>query len=81
MNIEQFWVAIGLALAFCVAVMAALYGDMQPPRDAGIVDVAWAGLLGVLAIAYAWLSDGVCERRVLVRATVNYGDFASRCTF
>ncbi len=66
MNFEQFWVALGLALTFCVAVMAALWGYATARRDAGIVDVAWAGLLGVLAIAYAWMSDGVCERRVLV---------------
>jgi len=66
MNFEQFWIALGLALAFCVAVMAALWGYATARRDAGIVDVAWAGLLGILAMAYSWLAEGATERRVLV---------------
>lgn len=66
MSFEQLWISLGFALAFCVAVMAALWGYATVKKDAGIVDVAWAGLLGILAIAYASLADGATERRVLV---------------
>lgn len=65
MNTEHFWLAIALALAFCVIVMAALWIYATSRKDASVVDVAWAGLLGILAIGYASLGDGEPQRRVL----------------
>lgn len=65
MNFEHLWIALGLALAFGATVMAVLWAYATARKDAGIVDVAWAGLLGTLAIAYAWLAEGAIERRVL----------------
>ncbi len=46
--------------------MVVLWGVQLRTRDAGIVDVGWAGGLGAAAIVHALLADGDPERRVLV---------------
>ena len=48
------------------AVMAVLYLVQLRTRDAGIVDVAWAALIGVLAVVYAVYGTGYLPRRILV---------------
>lgn len=46
--------------------MFALWLYATAKKDASIVDVAWAGLLGCIAIAVAILGDGLIERRILI---------------
>jgi steroid 5-alpha reductase family enzyme len=48
------------------AVMLALWVLQLRTRDAGIVDVGWAALLGVLALFYGVVLDGAMPRRVMV---------------
>lgn len=36
----------------------------------GVVDVAWSGAFGLLAIVYAWLGDGWLPRRVVIAVIV-----------
>ena len=46
--------------------MAGLWLVQRWRGDASFVDVAWAGGIGVLAIAYASWGDGYPARRVIV---------------
>lgn len=62
----------GLVVA---AMMAALWLVQRRTHDAGIVDVGWAGGLGVLALLYAVVSDGDPVRRVLVAALAGIWSF------
>jgi len=48
------------------AVMLALYGVERITKNAGCVDVGWAGGVGVLGVFYAWTADGDPTRRVLI---------------
>lgn len=50
----------------CAIVMLLLWMHATAKSDASIVDVAWAGLLGCIAIATALCGDGLLERRILV---------------
>lgn len=67
-SLSQSWMLLGGAFLFCSLVMLALWGLATRHRDASCVDVAWAGLLGVLAIAYGALGEGLAERRALIGA-------------
>lgn len=59
-------VAIGwLILA---SAMALLWLIQRRTNDAGIVDVAWAAGIGVLAVFYAIAGNGLVERRFIVAA-------------
>jgi len=49
-------------------VMAVLWCIQRRTHDAGIVDVGWAAILGILAIFYALAADGHGPRRILVGA-------------
>jgi len=49
-----------------VTVMAALWLLHLKLRDAGIVDLGWAGVLGLLAVVYGALGSGWPARRLLV---------------
>lgn len=49
-------------------IMALLWWVQQIRRDAGVVDVAWAGGLALLALIYAVASEGYLPRRLLVGA-------------
>jgi steroid 5-alpha reductase family enzyme len=46
--------------------MALLWWRQTRTRNATSVDAAWAAALGLLALAYAWLTPGEPARRVLV---------------
>jgi len=52
----------------CALLMAALWLVACARRDAGIVDVGWAGGLGLLALLHAAVSPGDPARRALVAA-------------
>ncbi len=58
--------AVLIGLAIVVVVMFSLWLIQMRTRDAGIVDVGWSALLGILAIWYALAVDGSAPRRVLV---------------
>ncbi|MHC5109125.1 MAG: DUF1295 domain-containing protein [Planctomycetota bacterium] len=51
---------------FAAVVMTLLWILQRKSGDAGIVDVGWAALLGVLAIFYAVVMEGEVLRRVVV---------------
>ncbi|MDX1625202.1 MAG: DUF1295 domain-containing protein [Wenzhouxiangellaceae bacterium] len=55
-----------ISLAACVLVMTALWIWQRGSGRADWVDVAWAALIGLQAVAYALLADGTVEKRVLV---------------
>ncbi|MGB0715271.1 MAG: DUF1295 domain-containing protein, partial [Phycisphaerae bacterium] len=55
---------VGLGIAF--AVMICLWLVQKRSGDAGIVDVGWTFLLGILPLTYALLLDGVVWRKFLV---------------
>lgn len=54
--------------AAAAVVMALLWTLQRRTGDAGIVDVAWAAGVGVLAGYFAWTSDGLPERRWIIAA-------------
>lgn len=60
--------ALWIGLAIVVVVMFALWLVQRRTNDAGIVDVGWSALLGVLAMWYALALDGPLPRRFLVGA-------------
>lgn len=47
------------------ALMALVWLVQRHTGDAGLVDVAWAGSVGALALAYCWHGAGLPERRLL----------------
>ncbi len=59
--LELFW--LGWVLA--ALVMAAMWGWQRRTHNASLVDVAWAGGVGALALVYALLADGDGLRRLL----------------
>jgi len=60
--------AVGWPIA--AGVMGGLWLRQTRTKDATVVDVAWAALLGVLAVLYAALAEGDLSRRVLTVALV-----------
>ena len=58
--------AMLIALAIVTAAMFTLWLVQRRTGDAGIVDVGWSALLGVLAIWYAIALDGSGARRWIV---------------
>jgi len=54
------------ALLFASAGMTLLWLIQRRTRNAGVVDVGWSALIGVLAIFFAATSDGDFIRRVLI---------------
>ncbi|HPF37612.1 MAG TPA: DUF1295 domain-containing protein [Phycisphaerae bacterium] len=58
--------ALGAGLAIVATTMIALWAIQRRTGDAGIVDVGWSALLGVLAIWYAIALDGPAHRRLVV---------------
>lgn len=55
-----------IALAVLCLVMAAAWWRQRVTENAGIVDVLWAGSIGVLAVTFALTGEGWGPRRVLV---------------
>ena len=45
--------------------MALVWLVQRQPGDASLVDVIWAGSVGVLALPYSWHGTGPPERRLL----------------
>ncbi len=56
---------IVLAFCFAVVLMTVLWFVQRRTKNAGIVDVAWAGTIGILGVFFAATSDGDDWRRVL----------------
>ena len=65
--------SIGLAL-LCL-LMTGLWLLQRRTRDAGIVDVAWSGGLGAMAIFIALTADGDPTRRLLLGAVAGFWGF------
>ncbi len=62
------WTLIAGATGLCTLTMLVLWAWATRHKDASCVDVAWAGLLGVLAIGYAAFAEGDPHRRILIGA-------------
>lgn len=61
-------VAMLIGLCAAAAVMFVLWLVQRRTGNAGIVDVGWAAMLGVLAIFYGFVLDGPMPRRAIVTA-------------
>ena len=61
-------ILLGLLLA--AVIMIALWLVQRKTANAGIVDVGWAGSIGILGLLFAITSDGYTIRRVLVGAMI-----------
>jgi len=59
-----------LSWASASLVMGLLYLKAYKDRDAGWVDVGWAGGIGLLALCYAAAADGWAVRKILVAGMV-----------
>ena len=57
-----------IALGVLLAVMGMAWVRQRQTGNAGVVDVIWAGSLGVLAVLYACMAEGWGPRRLLVGA-------------
>jgi steroid 5-alpha reductase family enzyme len=55
---------------FAAALMAALWGVQRARGNAGIVDVAWSFATALLGAWFAYVADGLDERRLIVAAMV-----------
>lgn len=62
------WLILAGGWGAAAVVMAALWFVQKRTGDAGIVDVAWAAGVGVLAAYFSWAADGLPERRLVVAA-------------
>jgi steroid 5-alpha reductase family enzyme len=60
------WMVLAGAVAGASLLMAALWVVQRWRGDAGIVDAAWAGGIGLLTLVYALLLPGEPQRKVLV---------------
>ena len=63
---KEVLVLLGSGWGLGISVMIALWLIQLRTRNAGIVDLGWAGVTGGLAVWYAVLGDGSPERRLLV---------------
>lgn len=60
--------SVAISLGIVVGVMLLLWLVQRRTRDAGVVDVGWSALLGILAIWYAIALNGTTPRRWIVAA-------------
>ena len=60
------WTLLGLGWAAGALLMLVLWALSRRHRDAGVVDVGWAALLGALAVMLAWTGDGHPTQRLLI---------------
>jgi steroid 5-alpha reductase family enzyme len=58
------------ALILVVAVMAMIWATSVRIKNAGIVDIAWAGLFLVVVVLYAAVGDGYIDRKILIAGMV-----------
>ena len=63
-------------MLLAAVIMIALWLVQRKTANAGIVDVGWAGSIGILGLLFAITSDGYTMRRVLVGAMI--GIWSSR---
>ena len=68
-------VQIVLGLVLASALMIVLWVVQRRTVNAGIVDVGWAGGIGILGVLFAATSDGYATRRVLVGAMIGIWSF------
>lgn len=64
----ELWLRPVVVAVVSMLVMAALWFVQKRTRDAGVVDVAWAALLGGSAVLYAATGEGDAARRALLAA-------------
>lgn len=57
---------IGIGFGVTSVLMVLLWAVQKKTGDAGIVDVAWAAMIGVLALGFIWWFDGYGPRQGLV---------------
>jgi steroid 5-alpha reductase family enzyme len=55
-----------ISLALLVPVMAYAWRRQQRTANAGVVDLIWAGSIGLMAVGYATLAEGWLPRRLMV---------------
>lgn len=67
-----------IALGCLLPVMALAWWRQKRTRNAGLVDVIWAGSIGVMALGYAAFTEGWLPRRVFVALLV--GIWSARLT-
>jgi steroid 5-alpha reductase family enzyme len=60
---------------FMAVGMIFLYFVQRARKDAGIVDVGWAGGMGLLAVFYALMADGGPARRVVLAVLAGFWSF------
>lgn len=63
---NNFYILLALAWAFAIALMAVIWWLSVRIRNAGIVDIAWAGGFAPIAIFYAAVGNGWPARRWLM---------------
>jgi steroid 5-alpha reductase family enzyme len=61
---------IGLGALIAAGVMTAVWLLQLRTRNAGIVDVAWAGTIGIVGVVWALAAGGNGSRKVLVAALI-----------
>lgn len=69
------WSYILFGFVLASTLMFVLYRKAVRVRDAGWVDVGWAGSMGLVAIAYALVLDGWWPRKILVGLMVSMWAF------
>lgn len=68
-----------IALALLIPVMALAWLRQKSTGNAGIVDLIWAGSIGLMALGYGLLTTGWLPRRVLVMVIA--GTWSARLTY
>jgi steroid 5-alpha reductase family enzyme len=74
MGLHPFWLAFSGWL-FMAAAMLVLYFVQRARKDAGVVDVGWAGGMGLLAVFYAASASGDPSRRVMLAVLAGLWSF------
>ncbi len=59
-----------IGAAFASLLMIGLWFRQRATKNAGVVDVGWAGAIGVLGVFFAIAGDGYLPRRVLAAALI-----------
>ena len=70
MTVADTWLPLLIGLAFSCGLMAALWQVQRKTGNAGIVDVAWSGIVGTLGVFYAAWPAGIGWLRATVAAMI-----------